>query len=78
MRANREFKAYKIDAIQRVSIDVPAMLPSSGYKTIPLKCSLNKLKCLNIISPRVRETHVAAHTSARASEKRASHVKLKS
>ena len=39
------------------------MLPFSGYKTIPLKSSLNKLTCAN---------------SSEASEKRAIHVKLKS
>ena len=33
----REFKDSKIDAVKRVATDVSQLLPSSGYKTIPLK-----------------------------------------
>ena len=57
--------------------DVSAMMPSSGYKTIPLKSSLNLL-APKFIKGHLRATHVTAHAGTRSSKKRTIHAKLKS
>ena len=45
-KINKNLKIIKIDAVKRVSTNVLAMLPSSGYKTSQKKAALPKLSVL--------------------------------